>query len=668
MTSNAQPPALVPFDGARIPQSLKDMPRWAPWRAIWSEKKQKYDKVPYRADTPHIGLSTKDPERWFTYAAALRAFQKQPGKFAGLGFCMTSVEGIVGVDLDKCIVGGQTASWANEIVHALDSYSEISPSGKGLRIFVMGEIESDWNNHEVGIEVYAGHQARFLTITGAQLPNTPNEVNSEATHGYLAELSLQYAKERTKSTVEDLDMPDILDELALPSLADLTLPDEVVHFLETGEHDGDGSAVLNLTGISLYTNGLTDDVVFSFLANNEHALGIALSHRRDDSDRALAYLWQHHCLQAKSKGISKIATVDDFEDLTPKDAQGVPIPKKVKYQFEQADDFSQAKPVEWLIKKVLPKSEIGVLYGPSGAGKTFFTLDLVLAVAQGEPWRDMRVKQGTVAYICAEGAGGFRLRLKAYAEHHGKALKDIPVWVLGGAPNFTQPQDVKQLVDALKLIPNLSLIVVDTWAQVTAGADENSGKEMGTALASCKRLHAATGAMVLLVAHSGKDEARGMRGWSGVKGAIDVEIQVERLTERSRQATITKMKDGDGESTSYGFHLVSVGLGTDADGDPVTSCVVGFDGEQVRLGKAPRIGLTEQLLLDTLESLMLMGGTVTSGALIDAAVSQIPLAPGKRDQRRTPVSRALTTLEEKKVLSTEGGIVKLVDNMQNIAS
>lgn len=657
--TQAQPPALLSFDGARIPEALKAMPRWAPWKAIWSEKKQKYDKVPYRVDAPEYGLSTARPDKWFTFEAAMACLKRHKG-FAGLGFCMTGVKGIVGVDLDHCLQDGQLSPLASHIVNDLHSYTELSPSGNGLRIFVLGGIEEDWNNHDVGIEVYGGNQARFLTVTGQALHDTPADIVIPKDTNRLTRLKEDYAREKVKATVEDLEIPDILDELSLPDITSLTLPEHVEQFLTDGTHDGDGSAALFGCGIALYANGLSDQEVYSLLANNEHAMQTALAHRRDDNDKALMFLWKHDVLAAKARGKSRLVSIDDFEDLTPRDAEGKPVPSKNRYVFEDAAKFASAKPIGWLIKKVLPAGEIGVLYGASGVGKSFFTLDMVLAIANGEPWRGNRVKQGTVAYICAEGAGGFRLRLKAYSDHHGVSLDGLPLKILGNAPNFMEARDIKDLLTAIQVIGPVSLIVVDTWAQVTAGANENSGEDMGKALAHCKRLHELTGAMVLLVAHSGKDEDRGMRGWSGVKGALDVQICVTRA-DHYREAKVVKVKDGEGEDAVYPFSLETVVLGQDEDGDNITSCVIRDNNSATKPEPKLNGSATQQLVLKIARELIedYAGGPLTVNALVDSAVSQMPHDETKRDRRRDNALRAVTALTVGGHISTQDGLVSV---------
>lgn len=651
---------LRPFVGANIPPELRQHRRWAPWRAQWNEKRAKWDKIPCQANG--YGLSTAKPERWLTYDAAMAALQARPDQFSGLGYCMTGPHGLVGVDLDGCVgPRGGIDPWAAEIVATLASYTEISPSGRGLRIFSTGEVPEDWTNHDIGIEVYAGHEPRFLTVTGDILADRSTVRAAPA--GALADLSTRYAREKAKATVISLQLPDLVDELALPDLAELDLPYQARDFLADGTTRGDRSRELFATAVALYAAGLRDDEVLSVLANNAHAMEVALDHRRQDADRALMYLWVEHAQKAKGRGTSKVATVDDFDDVSEPPAPGAPAaPKKaMRFAFQRAGEFVKGAPLTWLIKRVIPQAEVGVLYGPPGAGKSFLITDLAVAVASGTDWRGRKAAQGTVAYIVAEGAGGFRLRLQALSEHSGVDLAALPLEILDDAPNLLEKKDTTDLVASLRTLPGLKLIVVDTLAQTTPGANENSGEDMGRALGHCKALHRATGAMVMLVAHSGKDEARGVRGWSGIRGAVDVEIQVER-SDKYRAATITKMKDGSGEGDEFAFGLHTVTLGTDADGDEITSCVVqhGNSVPKAQRKTEPK-GVWQQTVLRVAQGLLDLPGTLTPAALIEAVVAEMPAAEdGKRDKRREHALRAVESMVAANRLSLVGGEVAVL--------
>lgn len=269
-------------------------------------------------------------------------------------------------------------------------------------------------------------------------------------------------------------------------------------------------------------------------------------------------------------------SADDFEVL-PKDPD---TPTRPRFEFVQAAEFSAGKSPSWIVKNVLPKAEVAMVYGTPGSGKTFWVLDLALAIAQGGDadglWRGRKVKQGGVAYIAAEGAGGVKTRLKAYAQHNNLDLGTLPLHVMGAAPSFIEAKDVREVLAAAKVLVGLSIIVVDTYASVMAGGNENSGEDAGRVVANCKLLSRHTGALVVLVHHSGKDASRGARGWSGMLGAVDAEIEIVREG-ATRIARISKLKDGvdSGDEQQFGFALLPITLGeTDEDGEAVTSCVV----------------------------------------------------------------------------------------------
>src|SRR3990167_5854561 len=138
MMMTQQTETRTPFNGDSIPAALKANARWAPWRAQWNEKRKKFDKIPVSARPPFYGISTAKPERWFEYATALKAYQDDPDRFAGVGYVMTGAHDVVGIDLDNCVAGGVIEPWAQDVINEMASYTELSPSGRGLRILAHG--------------------------------------------------------------------------------------------------------------------------------------------------------------------------------------------------------------------------------------------------------------------------------------------------------------------------------------------------------------------------------------------------------------------------------------------------------------------------------------------------------------------------------------------------
>ena len=321
-------PKLQPFNPSAnaIPLELRSSSRWAPWAGVWNPKRGKYDKIPRRASNHHAGLSSAEPDQWSTFDAALTSFQGHSSELAGIGYCMTGPHGIVGVDLDDCVENGAPAPWADSVINALDSYTERSPSGNGYRVMGYGSTTSDWTNHDVGIEVYGGHEPRFLTITGEHLEGTPKELRPIDPF-VLEDLLQQHGRVRKTAEVIDLVAPEVLEDLLTPDLEALAVPDKIKRFMRDGDQAGqDRSGLLHACGVSLYALGLSDQVVYSILVNNSHAMGVALDHRHQDIDRARLYLWREHCQKAKPKATTIVASPDEFEMMVSASSEPATMP------------------------------------------------------------------------------------------------------------------------------------------------------------------------------------------------------------------------------------------------------------------------------------------------------------------------------------------------------
>lgn len=702
-TNPTTPPPLLPVNVDGIPSSMLDTPRWAPWRAVWNpaanKGKGKYEKIPYRFDRVTAGLSNKSTKGWGRFDQAMTAYLQHPDKFAGVGYLMTGPHGVVAVDLDHCVEGGVVKPWAAEVVAKLDSYTEVSPSGNGLRVMVSGEVERDWMNHDVGIEVYAGHAPRFVTITGAKVPGSPGVVRA-ARGGAMDALAARYRKVQTAAEVEDLHLPALLGEDELPELEELQIPPYARNFLLEGPDPGqDRSQALFACSIALNQSGLTRQEVLSILEANEHAMDVAMDHRRQDYDKALRYLWKEHCSAgaARADGLRQLqldefdavgepeggamaradeeatntaaddfdVLEDDFSDLLG-GAPAAPAKavKQPRFTPVSMTAFMERKPASWIVKGLLPRAGLAVVYGASGSGKTFLTLDLAGAVARGVDWRGHKVVQGRVVVIVAEGASGFRNRLLAYCEFNGVDPATLDILVIPEAPNFLDKAHIKDLITAIKKAGPVALVLVDTYARVMAGGNENDAKDTGQAVAHCDLLHRITGALVVLVHHSGKDASKGARGSGALRAAADMELEVLQLRDY-RVATVTKMKDGE-DNKEYAFRLHEVVIGEDEDGDSITSCVVEARGTQPKALAAPRRPLTERqrLVMGVLQdALDLTGEGVHYGQLKQQAIDRIPVDPdAKADNRGRDVGRCIDSLVTGGYVDKhDDGVLKIAD-------
>ncbi len=361
---------------------------------------------------------------------------------------------------------------------------------------------------------------------------------------------------------------------------------------------------------------------------------------------------------------------DDLSAMTLGETEGdTPIEDLVRQQAAgrfpvvSAADFVKRPNPGWIVKGLIPKADLGMTFGDSTSGKTFAEIDISMAIARGVPWRGLKVQQTRVAYVAAEGGGGFSLRLQAYAAHHGVDLKDVPFGVINAAPNLLEPKDTLAVIAAIKAWGGAGYVVIDTLAQTTPGGDENGSESMGKAIAHARRIGAELGAMVMLVHHSGKDASRGARGWSGARAAVDCEIEVLKGEDGLRAIRTTKQKDGR-DDRAWGFRLHDVWLGDDEDGDPVTSCVVidsGVAPEAVRRGvkKVRQLHENEAPVMAAIAELAMgTDGKVLRPEVIAVAVESIVTERGvKAFRAREMVNRALKSLASAGVIGVEGQLL-----------
>src|SRR5262249_41464468 len=149
---------------------------WVNWREV--DRDGKPTKVPYNPHTGR-GADCNDPQTWDSYGTALQTYQAQPDRYDGVGYELG--DGDAGVDLDDCRdpATGEIAQWAWEIIRALDSYTEISPSGTGVKVFLravkppqyQGDGFTQRPYHGGKVEIYDGK--RYFTVTGRHVEGTP---------------------------------------------------------------------------------------------------------------------------------------------------------------------------------------------------------------------------------------------------------------------------------------------------------------------------------------------------------------------------------------------------------------------------------------------------------------------------------------------------------------
>ncbi len=271
---------------------------------------------------------------------------------------------------------------------------------------------------------------------------------------------------------------------------------------------------------------------------------------------------------------------------------GAALTNNYQFTLRKASDLAGAPThAASLVKGVLPSEGLGMVYGPSGSSKGFFVLDLAVAVASGNSWLGHKTTKAPVVIVNLEGGAAFPNRLHARERKFGP-LPEVML-ILNDSP-FALLDEAS--VDALAAAINQTgstggLTVIDTLARAAGAIDENTSEGMGAVIAGVERLQRAVGGLVLLVHHIGKDSTKGPRGHSSMLAALDCAIEITREG-KLRTWRLAKAKDGD-DDVGGRFQLEVVELGTDVDGDPITSCVIQhlespFD--EIRASAVPKSG------------------------------------------------------------------------------
>lgn len=191
-----------------------------------------------------------------------------------------------------------------------------------------------------------------------------------------------------------------------------------------------------------------------------------------------------------------------------------------------AAELMSRPPPRWLVPGVLPDRGIFQLWGAPNVGKSFVAIDLALSVATGQQWMEVPVEPRDVLYVAMEGSWDLGQRIQAWAAQHG-CQPDRFFAVVESEVSLQDGVLVATVVDAAaEAGASPSLVIIDTLA-LALGGDENSTRDMSTAVRTLKRLSNELGALVGLVHHTGWDKSR-ERGSSALRAAVDTAIECER--------------------------------------------------------------------------------------------------------------------------------------------
>ena len=546
------PPGLIPPNLEAVPEELQQYRQWVVWKAVEKTKRDgsvKVTKVPHNPKTGKPASSNR-PETWGTFDDACEALLMDG--YTGVGFVFTADDPFVGVDLDNCFdESGNLRDDARRAVDELQSFTEKSPSGKGLHIICKGELPGAGHcDNKAGREMY--QEGRFFTITADVVEGLGTvKAGGAALKALYSDWFGQSASNDASHTVGDLDWDDDAPRV---SLDDMPIGEGWKALVRDGEGldkftdsagSPDRSTALLAVCEEMVSAGLNAESILAVLTDKEHFLaGAALDRRGGNPESAKQWLWKYTLAKvlAESRGLA-----DEFEDLPPLERKER-APVRRGFRFVSGDELiANITPVQWLVERYIEANAMVILFGEPGVGKSFIALDMACCIATGEAWQGFPVKQGPVFYIAGEGHAGIGRRLGAWCRYRGVTLGSIHVSTT--AAPLTEWEAVKQVMRGIKAkveqhgVP--ALIVVDTLARNFGGLDENSNKDMGLFVQHMDRLKYELQTTVLIVHHTGQGNKDRARGASALKGAVDIEHRVEARPGRTIALQTTKMKDAE---------------------------------------------------------------------------------------------------------------------------
>jgi AAA domain len=278
----------------------------------------------------------------------------------------------------------------------------------------------------------------------------------------------------------------------------------------------------------------------------------------------------------------------------------------------------------WLVKGLIPRTGLVVVWGPPKAFKSFWTFDLMMHVALGWKYRGRSVHGGPVVYCGFEGAEGIAKRAEAFRTRKlAEDSSDIPFYLVSAHMNLAK--DHEELIRTIRT--NLGqarpvAVVLDTLNRSLVGSESNDA-DMTTYIKAADAIRFAFDGAVIIVHHCGHDASR-PRGHTALPGAVDAQLSVKRDGDDTVVVRVELMKDGPQGDTLVS-RLESVEIGSDEDGEPLTSLVV-VGAEQATKPAAP--AKTKRLPDGARIALAALQKAINEAGAASPALGQIP--PGVR--------------------------------------
>lgn len=579
----------------RIPAQLANLQAWCAWES--REIHGKTRKVPIHPDGSPFSTSRDKPY-------ALAAVQNIG---TGVGLVLTnriSIGGktLVGFDCDACRdpVTGAVMPWVDDLRnHHANSYTEITPSGEGVRLLVLVDTPPEHELHKVRsldpspntgkrpeIETFGLGRACYITLSGNILPGASPEIESvrnldwftrrhpsavQVTNGAVPEVPIGTGPAPTLDKVDAAVRAHPEGRALAEGRWEEIIPDESA---------SEGYYRLVQRAVRA-ANGHGDVATDWLLSRTAYGAGKIDSAEPDRYRRADWVASEVARIAAKAPRSSAAVFDAPFKPSAYMPAEGARTQPKpdAAGAILQVDDFIAAVAGrEWLVDELFPSDGLASIFGKPGQGKTPMTLLLAIATAAGLPTffgRRME-RHGPVVVFIGEDEAGVRDRIIAQVNQIDPLLfgTGLPLYLTREPGRLTDPENVDLWIQRIQAVTGGAaprLVVVDTLARNFGEGNESATEDMQAFVAGCDALsRRLEKCLVVCTHHPSKGNEEAGRGSGVLLGALDTEIKVELVGRTKLVATPTKIKGGPLPERPLVGTLVPVreGLGFKRDGSP----------------------------------------------------------------------------------------------------
>lgn len=523
-------PTAIGIIPENIPAELKKLKQWVNWR--YELVKDKWTKTPINSRTLGYAKSN-DPSTWVTYAAAITQYNEQ-SNLNGIGIVPCKADPYCFIDIDHCLDEKKkiTKDVVKEIVDNMNSYTEMTPSGEGLRIIFKAKTKKGRKRHN--LEIYS--DKHYLTITGNHYcgPATIEDRQKEADD--FIDIYFDDEEEATVIDHSQYQCQPITNRRLNDAYERAILRPYGEHFraLFCGNwaaYESQSSADLALVSYMAYELGPDEDAIDGWF--RQSGLYREKWNRQD---------YRCNTIQKVLDNLTKWHAMKSNVDV----GHQLPINRdKTMYSLQE---LWQLPEPTFVVNEHIPENSLSVVCGSPGSFKSFWALDLALCVATGLPFLDKYdVQQGKVLYMCGEGFFGYKGRTRAWSKEKNADQCPEDFIMRRGRVDLCCPKRtgvITVMEECLKShINEPKLIVIDTKSRFFTG-NENDGEDTGRFIEAVDIIKEKTGAAVLIVDHTPKYNPKIIRGHGGMGGAADVVFNLLREDKEPLvKISNTKMKD-----------------------------------------------------------------------------------------------------------------------------